>query len=111
VEESMYEINPHSPRADNRFASVIPTVRMTDLETKYLNEIFNDLVGERILTWGKELWDPVSGSHPCFTITTYGKKVFESEEVILHDLYKYLTPGQKLLTVNSMKLDTSSNLK
>jgi hypothetical protein len=71
----MNEINPHSPRADNRFANVTPTVRMTDLVTKYLDEIFKDWVGERILTWTKELWDPVSGSHPCFTITTYGKKV------------------------------------
>jgi hypothetical protein len=46
----MYEINPHSPRADNRFANVTPTIRKTDLETKYLDEIFKDWVGERILT-------------------------------------------------------------
>jgi hypothetical protein len=90
VEEFMYEIDQHSPRANNRYVNETPTVRMTELEKKYLNEVFNDLIGERIITWGKELGDPVSGSHPWFTITTYGKKVLESEDVVPHDPHNYL---------------------
>ena len=40
--------------------------------------------------WGKEVGDPTSGFYPWFSVTTYGKKVLESGEIIPHDSYDYL---------------------
>ena len=97
VEELMYVRNPNSPRADTRFDNVTPAVRMTDLENKYFNESFNDFIRQGILIWGKEVGDPYTGSHPWFTITSYGKKVLESGEISPHDPHDYLARLKKVV--------------
>ena len=90
VEELMYERNPDSKMADSRFANVPPTIPMNDEEEKYFLESFQDLISQGVIMWGREPQDFLNTFPVSFSITTYGRKILESGEIIPHDPHGYL---------------------
>lgn len=77
VEELDYPRDPNSLTLDNKYGNVTPSIVLDDTERKYFLEAFQDLIRQ-------------TGFYPYFSITTYGKKVLQSGEIIPHDPFDYL---------------------